>query len=497
MFAEKLDFLMNLTGTLNSVLGRAAHVDASTVSRLRAEKRALPKQQTFLPLMCDYFSRAIATPYQERSAADVVCPGRAWPEERKQASRLLLQWLAEEKSPENAAVSGLMESIAGFAFQPPDTVGENRPPVFNDPGDGFFIGNEGKRKAVLRFLSAVVAAEKPRTLLLYSDETLDWLYEDATFAGQWARFMMQAIQRGNRIRIVHTVGRALEEMLEALEKWLGVYMTGAVEPYYCPRLRDGISRRTLFVAPGLAAVTASSVGAHTRDALNLYVTDALAVQALEKELLYYFELCVPLMRIFTEKDTSTLWELFRTLLCAKGDTAIVQRAPSLATLPPQVAGQLQKRCGDGSLVQRCAALAGAFQDGVADHCVYEAFTLAAADALSMPVLGFAEGGGVAYTKAEYAAHLSGVLEALRAYPNYHVLLLDAPFLPENMAIYHKVRTGTIILRTDDTPVAFAISEARMIAAIHEYLFYRLDAVQKPGYRKAVMARLTNAIQALS
>lgn len=80
-----------------------------------------------------------------------------------------------------------------------------------------------------------------------------WLYEDAAFAARWAELFTRVLMQGNRVRIIHTVARDMNEMLEAVTKWIPIYMTGAVEPYCYPRLRDGLFRRTLFIAPRTAA----------------------------------------------------------------------------------------------------------------------------------------------------------------------------------------------------------------------------------------------------
>jgi hypothetical protein len=85
-------------------------------------------------------------------------------------------------------------------------------------------------------------------MFLYSDEDMGWLTETG-FRAKWMALLPQALRRGHRITIIHTVNRGFDEMLSAIEKWLPIYMTGAVEPYYCPRPRDGILLRTLFIAP--------------------------------------------------------------------------------------------------------------------------------------------------------------------------------------------------------------------------------------------------------
>ena len=491
MFAERLDFLMKLTGARNSALGRAAHVDASTVSRLRTGQRDLPKKQDFLPSMCDFFARNIKSSYQRQSAADTICAGQAWPEDCEQGSAMIHAWLSEEVHPDIARISGLVAGLAQFSFKPPQELPQSRIEESDPLGKPYTIGHAGKREAVKRFLLTVIAAKKPRTLLLYSDESMAWLNEDPCFALEWARLMHRVLQCGNRIRIIHSTHRALDEMLEALRMWMGIYMTGAVEPYYCPRLRDGITRRTLFVAPGLAAVTASSVGDDAREGLNQFITDPAALTALTAEYARYLELSVPLMRILTHDTTNNTWALLMALMAAEGDAYLIHAAPSLCTMPRSVVQSILARTGC-DLSTHWAAAAETFRKTIATSCVYEIIPVNTDAEFVTPALSplFAAGSCACYTRQEYAAHLEAVAEMLSKNERYHVVLPKKSLSPSNMAIYHKASAGTILLREDGQPsIAFAINDAVITSAFEAYLLRLVSETDKPSYRLHVIKRL--------
>ena len=53
----------------------------------------------------------------------------------------------------------------------------------------------------------ILQEKEPQTLLLFSDENMAWLYEDAAFADRWAELFTHVILKGNRVRIIHTVTR--------------------------------------------------------------------------------------------------------------------------------------------------------------------------------------------------------------------------------------------------------------------------------------------------
>ena len=71
MLAEKLDFLLRLTDTSNSALGRALGFDASYISRIRSGKRGLPRDRFFLEPAAAYFARELQDyPLRKSAAAD-------------------------------------------------------------------------------------------------------------------------------------------------------------------------------------------------------------------------------------------------------------------------------------------------------------------------------------------------------------------------------------------------------------------------------------------
>lgn len=286
MFAEKFDALMKVAEVSNSLLGKNVNMNPSHIGRLRSGVRPLAKRHEYLTAMCRYLSGRIRQDYQRDALRQLTGIGSEALSSPQDTALYLEQWLTgSEKGSQRLSSGSTLFTGSGERLS------------------GFLYGNAGKRKAVEQFFTLILQAEKPRTLLLFSDEDMSWLYEDSAFALRWAELFRQVIARGNQVRIIHTVSRDMNEMLEAVRKWLPLYMSGSIEPYYYPRLRDGVFRRTLFLAPDIAAVASSSVGRETDGMLNLFVTDRSALEALTREYEHYFALCRPLLRIFTGSNS--------------------------------------------------------------------------------------------------------------------------------------------------------------------------------------------------
>jgi len=95
-------------------------------------------------------------------------------------------------------------------------------------------------------------------------------------------------------------------------------MTGAIEPYYYPRLRDGVFHRTLFIASDHSAMVANSVRGGCGDTLNVLLRDKTAVLALEAEFRGFLALCRPLMEIAYPNSLESIIPLLRACLDAPG-----------------------------------------------------------------------------------------------------------------------------------------------------------------------------------
>ena len=307
---RKIDLLMRLTKTTNSSMARFTAMDPSHLSRLRRGERSVAPGAPYLGRMAIYFARHCREEYQIRTLAELV---KISPE-RMDAPELLADaienWLYQEEQHGGLAVEKFLEGISQRpAALPPDLAGgsevvrEEECWCYTDKDSCRpLYGNHGKREAVLCFLERILSSASPTEVLLFSDEDMDWMTEDRRFMMEWAGLMMKIGLAGHQITMIHTINRNLDEMLTAIGQWMPLYMTGAIKPYYFPKKRDGILKRTLFIATGIGAVTSSSVIRPQPEQMILYLTDEQGVRSVREEFNQYFSLCRPLMKIFTEKD---------------------------------------------------------------------------------------------------------------------------------------------------------------------------------------------------
>ena len=308
MLAEKLDYIMKLTNTKNSDLARALGFDPSYVSRMRSGKRGLPSHHPFIEPASRFFARRVTEDYQKRSLSSTILQGREWPEDIDAARIVIAAWFSNDTPSYNDTVTRFLDRLSSVESLDPTVQYPEPVPGDSMPADRrddvktaevrLFYGKDGRRDAVLDMLAFLVSSEGPATLMMHTDENMDWLSDSKYYSSRWSSLLARFIANGGKIINIHTVSRTFGEMLGAVERWMPLYLTGAVESWYCPHLRDGVLHRTLFICPEKnIALTSNTIGRQINGVLTVQFRDPSAVSALSREFADFVQICRPLIRV--------------------------------------------------------------------------------------------------------------------------------------------------------------------------------------------------------
>ena len=476
MFAERFDALMNIAEVSNSLLGRDVNMNPSHIGRLRSGARPLPKRHEYLSDMCRYLTRHIKKEYQINALQKLTGISSATLASPESASLYLEQWLLEQEADISVATGRLISGFSRLASRPVTISGDPAAMELPQKYAAYLYGNAGKRKAVEQFFMAILQQEKPQTLLLFSDENMAWLYEDAVFAARWAELFAMVIQKGNRVKIIHTVSRDMNEMLEAVTKWIPIYMTGMIEPYCYPRLRDGVFQRTLFIAPNTAAVVSSSVQQDTDGMLNLFITDRPALDALSAEYEHYFNLCRPLMRIFAERDADAFHKAAGSLAAADGDAYLCCAMPPLFAMPEKLILTLSEQTGNEALISQWKWSLSLFRKTIKKQHLTLVLLDPECAMLTPDVLHPSAGelfsdNHFSYTKEQYLQHIDQLKQMENQCENLDIHFVNE--LADHTLIYIKEDIGVIMAKTNTPKTAFVINERNIINAFWDYMEKRV------------------------
>ena len=467
MFAERFDALMNVAEVSNSLLGRSINMNPSHIGRLRKGVRALAKKHDYLPAICTYLTKHIEKDYQLNALQKLTGISSRELGSSESTAKYLEEWLLEnEQDMSDTAV----KMLSGFSHASSDTASEELIPCETDKPvslSEFFYGNDGKRCAVEHFFLMLLREERPQTLLLFSDENFEWLFEDAAFSAKWARLFMEVIKKGNKVRIIHTISRNMHEMLEGITKWLPVYMTGAVEPYFYPMLCDGLFQRTMFIAPETAGVLSSSVRQNTDGMLNIFITDKKALDALCIEYERFFSLCRPLMKIYTQNNSLEMYSAIKELSASEGDSYYCGTVPPIFSIPEDMINEISGNTKSDAAVRiwkECLAL---FEKYIQENKLCIVLTdpdkaYAKPEALRLPYAGIPDISDTVYTPEQYKANIEQLKEMERTHKNLSVMFSDR--INDNIILYVKEETGVFLIKADPPNTAFAINDRNMVNA---------------------------------
>ncbi len=286
-FGMRLDRLMQLCGYNNRRLSEDSETEYSYLSRMRRGRRLPQSGSASLRRICDtLYARA-----EETAQIGAVSELTGIPLTHLNAS-VLRDWLCGYSDEAGVTVIHRFLGHVGQMTQAAACM-PALPQIPAPVIQPFYSGAEGLQQAVIRFLTEVPDG---CTLLLYSDDPMDWM--SGSFRMVWAALMQKALQRGVRIRIIHNIDRSLPEMVQGIESWMPLYLTGAISPFYSLHPCGERFRHTLFLCPDCAAVTGftaagAASGFH-------YVTDAAALAQFAESFEVLISGCEPLLTVTGE-----------------------------------------------------------------------------------------------------------------------------------------------------------------------------------------------------
>lgn len=369
-FSEKLRLLTHVFKVSNSRLARAIHVDASLVSRWKSGDRSISSQSRHIPDLATFFIQTDAYPYQraylDRLLASLLPDPKSCAE--NDLIHALANWLVSADAAEwpqlpsdpslSADPARLFDNISSWFSKTHATPDLTKPAAGKTgaadrsdwseqilPGHRLngevFYGMSGKRQAVINLLLEILQLESPCELLLISEESMRWLTDDIRFTRKWARLLLEVIEKGHRITVIHIVSRRTQEISGIVEYWLPLHLSGQIASYYIPRYVEPAVSQTLFIIRNRAVFLAQSTEDIQTQGLTLICRDEETVAHYTRVYEAILHGCLPLFSVFTPQNCRLFQQDIATMQEQPGRLYHIRRQPDTCLLPPQLYAQLQ------------------------------------------------------------------------------------------------------------------------------------------------------------
>ena len=473
MFSDRLNSLMNIAEVSNSMVARAINMNSSHVGRLRNGTRKLPKYPTFIGDLSSYLTRHITKDYQFSALVNLTNVDKKILDNNDSLKQYIENWLVGDINPpqEKNENSPHLEAI-----EQTDSL-QIRSNIF-DPKSlkPYYFGNDGKRQAMAQLLDMSSKEYSPSELLFYSDEDLTWLYESPSYAQSWSDSMMQLITRGDNFQVIQTTQRKMDELIQLLQLWAPLYLTGKISSYYYPGLRDGVFQRTMIIVPNTAAITSSSVHENYNNVFSTFITNKNAISAVSVRFTEILSICKPLVQTFNDTNYRTFYRVKDFFNSRKGDVYLYGPIPPVSTLPYKLVRELSDNTPDlqniwhseKSFFNHDLSQSNITVDVLNPDYVLQLFNkgINATDILFST-------GGFRYSKEQYEQHLL-YLKSLALDHNNLFIKYHNP-APSNITLWGKEDIGIILTNGSLTPRTFVISEQNLVRAIWYYLNHKISS----------------------
>ena len=492
-FSEKLCFLMRITGTTNRELGETLGIHQSQISRMRNGTRGLPGNVNYVSQMALFFAKRFNNDYQRSALAEAMGrPALLLPASLEVLTLSLNEWMNGtygDNRTQNEKVSG-----SGMS----DRTIEGRETYV-------YFGDQGKQQAIRAFLGYILQTGEPLRIDISSDESLNWMVADFAYVGELQSFFPKLTEQGCTCRRIVGPLSSLDYSYASLTlRWMPFYISGRVEPYYYPRLRDALYRKTMVVAAGKAAVFSSSTAGETKNSPCFFTTDAELVASVEQEFAAYLSMCVPHLgrrskELEPRRFCSCISEFWRM------PTPCLMQTPGLSaiTTPPDILRgmKLPEPAGLPLFREQFWQQSELFEEGLKEWLTIDIMKLADEETIRSGLVPMCAMQGLSsnafYTAAQYKRHLQNILRLAYEYPNYRPVVQE-PRWDDLWLLAVKEGQRALLMRSSNPDSVFEVTERDLLSSFGELLRRSVpDEAEKRHLSHAAIEKIEELVKKLS
>ncbi len=283
--------------------------------------------------------------------------------------------------------------------------------------------------------------------------------------------MSEALKKGNTITIIHDIDRRYGDMQASLNVWMQLYMSGRIEAWYYPGIRDGIINTTRFIAPGLAAVISNNIHNSVEENLNIYLENKKAIAAIEAEYKSFLSLCEPLMKHYDIKKVHEFWDMHLNQLTSDSDIYFISDSLSLISFPIKILKEENSTIFEFAY-NTVKELKLGLMDNLKNREFIEIIPYDLLDPESKKLPKFYKGSflhldNIEYTKKIFIKQLENQLMLLNEVENYKLYITK--HMDKRMHLQFAINHSAIFTTPNIEAKAISFTEKTMISSLDEFV----------------------------
>ena len=475
LFSERFDRIAEILDLSNVRLSKLLNVDASLISRFRNGKRSPQKNAQFMRLLCEVLTdRMHALQANEKVAQLVGCEVSQTQE--PQFTEILEKWFFAQrgKNQKSAHSYDYLKMFLPLTHLPVEEMLSKLSAYVEEEKAETYWGLDGMRNAILRLLTEA-AAEGGGEIYMYADQSLQWLLADEEVLHMWYLCCSLCISRGVKLIVVHDINRKINEMADAMQVWVPLFMTGNVEPYYCTLNKGSRFTHMLFLRPNRAALSSLHVQGAGSNHFYDYIQDAKKLNTLHVEIKALLANSEKLVQIYTQDNMHKYYSILEVAMAQTRNSLALLDAPPNVTLPDDV---LQEMFARGRMEQAEQELILSMRrntyENLQNGSLTEIFELPDKQAVKDGQVYLCFGsslnhGGPCYSVAQFCRHIENIIRLCETHENYNCCVINGSPFP-----------GTRIILTDICAVMIRLQKP-----------YTAFLVENPFFTKAFDVLLHN------
>ncbi len=323
------------------------NVDPSLISRWKNGQRVPSKKYDQIRDVASFFIGLNHSSNQKLILKEILAEQKLHSPELDTDIELLAAWLSEKRehyrNDKELSIDKLNSSILLKKNELKKAIERPRFSISGQTKREFHIfrGNSGKRKAAMVFLQRALDIP-PTDIYIYSDELLEWWFEDNLFQLQWNSYLKLVILKKHRLHIIHHVHRNQDNFKDYFNVWLPLHLVGNIQSYYLPKYIELPIKETTMIIKDVIAFVCRSTLLTPKENIGLIFEDMDAIQMHESLFLGRLVSSKQLIQVFKSQDFYQLLHLLIESTNREFDTTAVHAGLNTVFLPDSVFERFSK-----------------------------------------------------------------------------------------------------------------------------------------------------------